>query len=84
MLSVSVSVRGRGGPKAQSCERGRGERLVTVSHLSPRGLLDVHPQPVDLPAGRGQVALELELSLSQSETEKLLIIIKPSSPLSPA
>ena len=40
---------------------------MTVSHLPPRGLLDVHPQPVDLPAGRGEVALELELPLSQSE-----------------
>jgi len=39
---------------------------VTVPHVSPRRLLNVHPQPVDLPAGGGEVTLELELPLSQS------------------
>jgi len=39
---------------------------MTVSHLSSRGLLDVHPQPVDLPAGRSEVTLQLQLPLSQS------------------
>ena len=44
---------------------------MAVSHLPPRGLLDVHPQPVDLPAGRGEVALQLQLPLPQSENEDM-------------
>ena len=44
---------------------------MTVSHLSSRGLLDVHPQPVDLPAGRSEVTLQLQLPLSQSGTKNI-------------
>ena len=35
------------------------------------GSFDVHPQPVDLSAGGGEVTLQLQLSLSQSETGKI-------------
>ena len=52
---------------------------LSLSHLPPRGLLDVHPQPVDFPAGRSQVALQLQLPLAQSETLEILNI-KTSSP----
>ena len=48
-----------------------------VRPLRMRGggrLLDVHPQPVDLPAGRGEVALQLQLPLSQSETPEIVNI----------
>ena len=47
---------------------------MTVSHIPSRGLLDVHPQPVDLSAGRGEVTLQLQLPLSQSETQKIINI----------
>ena len=82
MLPVSLSVRGWRGPQAEGRQRGRGQR-VTVSHVSPRGLLNVHPQPVDLPAGGGEVTLELELPLSQSEIQTMTpgnIVIHPSPP----
>lgn len=76
-LVLPVRVWGRG-PEAERGQRGRGEAGVApVSPLTsvwPPGvrdgargrLLDVHPQPVDLPRGRGQVTLQLQLPLTQS------------------
>ena len=40
--------------------------IVSVAVAPSGGRLDVHPQPVDLPAGRGEVTLQLQLSLPQS------------------
>ena len=34
-------------------------------------LLDVHPQPVDLPRGGGEVTLQLQLPLTQSAMENI-------------
>ena len=45
-----------------------------VRPLRMRGggrLLDVHPQPVDLPRGRSEVTLQLQLPLPQSENENM-------------
>ena len=74
MLSVSLSVGGGGRPQAQGREGGGGQLgvAVPVPHVTASGLLDVHPQPVDLPAGGGEVALQLELPFSQSENREII------------
>ena len=76
-LVLPVRVWGRG-PEAERGQRGRGEAgvaPVSLASVWPPGvrdgaragrLLDVHPQPVDLPRGRGQVTLKLQLPLTQS------------------
>ena len=45
--------------------------IVSVAVSTSSGRLDVHPQPVDLPAGRGEVTLQLQLPLPQSETQNI-------------
>ena len=75
VLVLSVRIR-RGRPQAKRGQGGRGEASVrvassvTVSRVitASSGLLDVHPQPVDLSRGCGEVTLQLQFSLSQSET----------------
>ena len=81
LLVLTVRVWGRG-PEAERGQRGWGEAGVApVSPLTsvwPPGvrdgagrLLDVHPQPVDLPRGGGQVTLKLQLPLTQSAINKM-------------
>ena len=82
-LVLPVRVWGRGA-EAERGQRGWGEAGVApVSPLTsvwPPGvrdgaragrLLDVHPQPVDLPRGGGQVTLQLQLPLTQSAINKM-------------
>ena len=64
VLVLSVCIRG-GWPQAKRGQGGRGEASVrvassvTVSRVitASSGLLDVHPQPVDLSRGCGEVTL---------------------------